>query len=94
MYGFGAAADVVMYIPFLRNIMGWLSGGPASYKALKDGLMEVNVPIILICILSFIEQRHSLKMHGWILSLHDYAYTYCFFVLSPVLLLDRESLPS
>ena len=41
MYGFGAAADVVMYVPFLRNIMGWLSGGPASYKALKDGLTMV-----------------------------------------------------
>ena len=41
MYGFGAAADVVMYVPFLRNIMGWLSGGPASYKALKDGLTKV-----------------------------------------------------
>lgn len=42
MYGFGAAADVVMYIPFLRNIMGWLSGGPASYKALMDGLTKVR----------------------------------------------------
>ena len=43
MYGFGAAADVVMYIPFLRNVMGWLSGGPATYKALKDGLTKVGV---------------------------------------------------
>lgn len=45
MYGFGAAADVVMYIPFLRNVMGWLSGGPASYKALKDGLTKVIIII-------------------------------------------------
>ena len=25
LYGFGAAADAVGYVPFLRNIMGWLS---------------------------------------------------------------------
>ena len=39
--GFGAAADVVMYLPFLRNIMAWLSAGSASYKALKEGLVKV-----------------------------------------------------
>jgi hypothetical protein len=43
MYGFGAAADVVMYIPFLRNIMGWLTCGPADYKSLKMGLTMVSL---------------------------------------------------
>ncbi len=42
MYGFGAAADAVEYIPFLRNIMGWLTAGSAAYKVLKDGLTKVN----------------------------------------------------
>lgn len=46
LYGFGAAADVVGYIPFLRNIMGWLSGGSASYKALKDGLTKGISPVV------------------------------------------------
>ena len=41
MYGFGAAADVVAYIPFLRNIMSMLTAGSASYKTLKDGLTQV-----------------------------------------------------
>jgi hypothetical protein len=38
LYGFGAAADVVQYLPFLRNIMGWLSAGGADYKVLLEGL--------------------------------------------------------
>lgn len=38
LYGFGAAADIVTYLPFLRNIMGWLSAGSANYTVLKDGL--------------------------------------------------------
>lgn len=42
LYGFGAAADAVNYVPFLRNIMGFLSAGSASYKPLKDGLMHVS----------------------------------------------------
>jgi hypothetical protein len=41
LYGFGAAADVVNYLPFLRNIMGWLTAGSAEYKVLKDGLTKV-----------------------------------------------------
>ena len=41
LYGFGAAADVVMFMPVLRNIMGWLTAGSATYKSLKDGLMKV-----------------------------------------------------
>jgi hypothetical protein len=38
LFGFGAAANVVMYIPFLRNIMAWLSAGSADYKVLKAGV--------------------------------------------------------
>jgi len=40
LYGFGAAADVVSVIPFLRNVMGWLSAGSASFDVLKRGLMH------------------------------------------------------
>lgn len=41
LYGFGANADILMYLPFLRNVMGWLSGGSASYSVLKNGLVKV-----------------------------------------------------
>jgi len=41
LYGFGAAADAVGYVPGLRNIMGWLSAGSASYKVLKAGITKV-----------------------------------------------------
>eukprot|EP01032_Pedospumella_encystans_P012233 gene12233-14166_t len=40
LYGFGAAADAVGYVPGLRNIMGWLSAGSASYKVLKAGITK------------------------------------------------------
>lgn len=40
MYGFGAAADVVQYVPILRNFLFWLSAGSASYNVLRDGLVE------------------------------------------------------
>lgn len=40
MYGFGAAADVVAYVPYLRNFLFWLSAGSASYSVLRDGLVE------------------------------------------------------
>ena len=40
LYGFGAAADVVGYLPFLRNIMGWYTAGSASYKYLLEGLRD------------------------------------------------------
>jgi len=49
LYGFGAAADIVAYIPGLRNIMGWMSGGSASYKVLKEGITEVCILLILCC---------------------------------------------
>jgi hypothetical protein len=42
LYGFGAAADAVGYVPILRNIMGWWSAGSADYKTLKAGLSEVK----------------------------------------------------
>ncbi len=42
MYGFGAVASVVSMLPVLRNILGWLSGGNADYKTLKDGLVDVS----------------------------------------------------
>eukprot|EP01038_Epipyxis_sp_PR26KG_P007766 gene7766-10551_t len=46
LYGFGAAADIVMYLPFLRNLMGWLSAGPADYKTLKNGLVHgISTPV-------------------------------------------------
>lgn len=38
LYGFGAAADVVAYVPFLRNLMIWLSSTGAGYQQLKNGL--------------------------------------------------------
>lgn len=41
VFGFGAAADVVFYVPILRNILGWLSAGSATYQLLRDGLKEV-----------------------------------------------------
>jgi hypothetical protein len=47
LYGFGAAADVVGSIPFLRNIMGFLAGGSASYPALKNGLVYVRNLILI-----------------------------------------------
>ena len=43
LYGFGAAADAVGYVPGLRNIMGWLSAGSASYKVLKAGITKVFI---------------------------------------------------
>lgn len=46
LYGFGAAADIVMYLPILRNIMGWLSAGSADYKTLKNGLMHGKVACV------------------------------------------------
>lgn len=42
LYGFGAAADAVGYVPFLRNVMGFLTAGSASYKPLKEGLTKVS----------------------------------------------------
>lgn len=46
LYGFGAAADIVQHIPFLRNVLAWLSAGSASYKALKEGLVEGKAPSV------------------------------------------------
>lgn len=46
LYGFGAAADIVQYVPFLRNVLGFLTAGSASYNVLKTGLMEGRVACI------------------------------------------------
>lgn len=40
LYGFGAAADVVGYVPILRNVLAWFAAGSASYKALRDGIVD------------------------------------------------------
>lgn len=45
LYGFGAVANSAMRAPLLRNIMGWLSCGPADYQALKAGLKDVSLNI-------------------------------------------------
>ena len=44
VYGFGAAANAVYSIPFLRNLMGWLSAGNATYATLKNGLEKGKSP--------------------------------------------------
>ena len=41
LYGFGAAADIVMFLPFLRNWLGWIAAGSAEYKVLKNGIEKV-----------------------------------------------------
>eukprot|EP00981_Chlorochromonas_danica_P008243 scaffold2066_cov229-Ochromonas_danica.AAC.27 len=46
LYGFGAAADVVQHVPFLRNVLAWLGAGSASYKALYDGLVHGKAPSV------------------------------------------------
>ena len=45
LYGFGAAADAVNYIPILRNVMYCLSAGSAAYKVLLKGLKDgISLP--------------------------------------------------
>lgn len=39
LYGFGAGADIVTYLPILKNVMGYLTAGSANYKVLKEGLL-------------------------------------------------------
>ncbi len=41
-YGFGAAADAVFWVPFLRNITGFIAGESAAYSVLKKGIEEVG----------------------------------------------------
>jgi hypothetical protein len=43
LYGFGAVADVVMTLPVLRTIMGWLACAGAGYNTLKKGLTQVHI---------------------------------------------------
>lgn len=42
LYGFGAVADVVLYLPFLRTILGWLSVSSATYSIVRRGLVDVS----------------------------------------------------
>jgi hypothetical protein len=44
-YGFGATADVVLYLPFLRNIMMWLTAGPCGRDVLYKGLVDGDVSV-------------------------------------------------
>jgi len=46
LYGFGAVADVTLYIPFLRNFLGWLAAGSASYGPLIAGLRDGKSPSV------------------------------------------------
>ena len=39
LYGFGGAADVITYLPLIRNIMGFLAAGSASYRVLRKGIL-------------------------------------------------------
>ena len=38
LYGFGGMASVILYLPGLRTLMGWLTGVPATFANLKRGL--------------------------------------------------------
>lgn len=44
LYGFGATADVVLSIPFLRNVISGLSAGRASFNVCYDGLVNGVAP--------------------------------------------------
>ncbi len=44
LYGFGATADVVLYIPFLRNVISGLSAGRAGFRVCYDALVHGIAP--------------------------------------------------
>lgn len=44
LYGFGAAADIAEFVPFLRNVLAWVAATSASYASLKAGLLQGKVP--------------------------------------------------
>ena len=47
LYGTGAAPDIAMYLPFLRNWLGCLGAGKgASYEALKEGLRTDHLHVL------------------------------------------------
>mmetsp|Transcript_27409 Transcript_27409/g.86884 ORF Transcript_27409/g.86884 Transcript_27409/m.86884 type:complete len:208 (-) Transcript_27409:73-696(-) len=48
LYGFGAAASITQYIPFLRNILGWLSAGPADFKTILHGLTKRDKNLFIL----------------------------------------------
>ena len=47
-YGFGAAASVVCYIPFLCNIVAWLTAGPADYATLYNGMTKKHKNLFIL----------------------------------------------
>ncbi len=44
IYGFGAAAAVVSYLPVVRQLLGWLTCLPASYETLRRGITMGDCP--------------------------------------------------
>jgi hypothetical protein len=38
VYGFGGMATVILYLPGLRTLLGWLTGTPATYANLRHNL--------------------------------------------------------
>ncbi len=40
LYGFGAVASVVQWIPILNSLLGWFTCVPADYATLRDGLIH------------------------------------------------------
>ena len=48
LYGFGAVADVVTYLPIIRNILGYLTTGSATYKILFNGITQKNQNLFIL----------------------------------------------
>jgi hypothetical protein len=58
LYGFGAGANVVLYLPLLKHIMSWLSVTGADYESLRDRLADYK---------AHSNSRHSSAKHLFIL---------------------------
>lgn len=43
IYGFGAAASAVNWIPFLRNVLAWLPAYSVEYDVLIENLKDKNL---------------------------------------------------
>ena len=48
LYGFGAVADVVTYLPIIRNVLGYLTTGSATYKILFNGITQKNQNLYIL----------------------------------------------
>ena len=46
MYGFGAVADITLYLPLLRNVLGWFTAGSATYSTIRNGLLHVRMYVL------------------------------------------------